>query len=150
MKIIRLFTLLGAVMFASFVSQNAFAQSAGDSGAPPAVNKGAIKPVRNSVELRIDRWSKQLDLTAEQQIAIRSILEGEAIKLQAIRKDSGQNIAEHKVKLQEIREDTFKKINSILTPEQQIKYDAQRKALKELRQRRTSSGPGSSGVESSR
>lgn len=140
MKIARVFTLVGAVMLVALMSRNGFAQSAGDPEVTP-IDKGTMKPIKNSIENRLNRMAQQLALTAEQQAAIKPILEEETIKLKAIIADTTQDITDHKAKLQEMRQATINKIRPILTHEQQQRQEALRKDLTERRQKKNIQKP---------
>jgi Spy/CpxP family protein refolding chaperone len=65
----------------------------------------------------VERFSKKLDLTPDQQRAIAAILEENRQKIKALR-------AEIRPKFEEIRQSTREEIRQHLAPEQQVKFDA--------------------------
>ena len=78
---------------------------------------------------RLERLTKALDLTPEQQAKIKPIFEQAKPQMQAAREESKQ-------KMQAIRENTMAQIRPILTPAQQQKFDAIRKAREDMRKAR--------------
>lgn len=140
MKITRMQILSGLVVTALFMGMNAFAQSKADSTVAPAELK-APTTVKSIIDSRIDRLSKQLNLTAEQQAAIRPIMEDEVNKLKELRKKTGLNATERRAKLHELRQDTSNKMRSVLTEEQRQKYESYLKELRERYQKRISNSP---------
>jgi Spy/CpxP family protein refolding chaperone len=67
-------------------------------------------------EKRIEKLTKELNLTADQKDKVSSIL-----------KESGEKIKAEMEKVREvIKQDTDQKIKAVLTPEQAVKYDAQK------------------------
>lgn len=141
MKITRMQILSGLVVTALFMGMNAFAQSKADSTVAPAELKAPTTAVKSIIDSRIDRLSKELNLTAEQQAAIRPIMEDEVNKLKELRKKTGLNATERRAKLHELRQDTSNKMRSILTEEQRQKYESYRKELRERYQKRISNSP---------
>src|SRR6478752_1118562 len=78
---------------------------------------------------RLERLTKALDLTPEQQAKIKPIFEQAKPQIQAARLESMQ-------KMQAIRENVQAQIRPILTPAQQQKWDAMQKAREDMRKAR--------------
>lgn len=141
MKITRMQILSGLVVPAVFLGMNAFAQAKADSTVAPVERKASATAEKTAIDSRIERLAKQLDLTAEQQAAIRPIMEDEINKLKALRRETGLNETEHRAKLHELRQDNANRLRSVLTAEQQQKYESYRKELRERYQKRVTSSP---------
>ena len=74
----------------------------------------------------LERLTKALDLTPEQQAKVRPILEQAKPQAMAIRQEARQ-------KAQELREKVLGQIRPVLTPPQQQKLDAFHKAAEDMR-----------------
>ena len=77
----------------------------------------------------VERLTKALDLTPEQQAKIQPIFDQAKPQLKAARQESRE-------KVRTIRENTMAQIRPILTPEQQQKFDALKKARENMRKAR--------------
>jgi protein CpxP len=77
----------------------------------------------------VERLTKALDLTPDQQAKVKAIFEQAKPQIQAAR-------AEGRQKAQAIRENIQAQIRPILTPAQQQKYDAIKKAREDMRKAR--------------
>ena len=77
----------------------------------------------------VERLTKTLDLTPEQQAQIRPIFEQAKPQLKAARQESRE-------KVRAIRENMMAQIRPILTPAQQQKFDALKKAREDMRKAR--------------
>lgn len=85
---------------------------------------------------RIDRLSKDLNLTSDQQTKLKSILENQKTQLDSLRDDSSLTEEQRRAKFDEIRKVTQSDINNILTDEQKTKFADIQSKMKERRQRR--------------
>lgn len=77
----------------------------------------------------MERMTKALDLSAEQQAKIQPILDQAKPQIIAARKESRE-------KIRAIRENTQAQIRPLLTPVQQQKFDALKKARDDMRKAR--------------
>ena len=77
----------------------------------------------------VERLTKALDLTPEQQTKVKAIFEQAKPQIQAARQEARQ-------KAQALRENIQSQIRPILTPAQQQKYDAIKKAREDMRKAR--------------
>jgi protein CpxP len=100
-----------------------FAQGQDPSG--PDRSHGRHHKWGNSME----RMTKALDLSAEQQAKIQPILDQAKPQIIAARKESRE-------KVKAIRENTQAQIRPLLTPVQQQKFDALKKARDDMRKAR--------------
>jgi Spy/CpxP family protein refolding chaperone len=78
---------------------------------------------------RLERLTRALDLTPEQQAKIKPIFEAAKPQVMAIHQEAQQ-------KRQAIRENVMAQIRPILTPAQQQKFDAMKKAREDMRKAR--------------
>ena len=103
---------------------------------PP--NEGASpngKPGRGgNVENRMERLSKQLNLTAEQQEKIRPILKHEVERIRQVRSNTSLTQGEARRRIARVRRTSNQQIAQFLTPEQ-------KKQLQEMREERRGGGP---------
>ena len=77
----------------------------------------------------VERLTKALDLTPEQQAKIQPIFDQAKPQLKAARQESRE-------KMRAIRENTMAQIRPILTPAQQQKFDALKQAREDMRKAR--------------
>jgi Spy/CpxP family protein refolding chaperone len=80
----------------------------------------------NFEEHMVQRFSKQLNLSSDQQDKVRDLLHNQRDRMHALRE-------EMKPRFEEIKDNTRKEIRENLTPEQQIKFDAMEEKWKEKR-----------------
>ncbi len=86
---------------------------------------------------RVQRLTKKLHLSAEQQSKIRSILEGQQTQAQAIRQDTSLSQQDRRGKMMQLRKDTHEQVRAALNPEQRQKFDAMaQKHAQKIRSRR--------------
>ena len=83
------------------------------------------------VESRLAALSKQLNLTDDQKVKLKPILQDEAQQLQSVRDDTSLSHDQKMAKAKEIRLAHQPQINEVLTPEQQKKWAEMKKQAKE-------------------
>ena len=76
-----------------------------------------------TADQRLQRMTKQLNLSGEQQQQIRPILENEAKQMQTLRADSSLSQDDRMNKMMQIRQESASQINPILNAEQQKQYE---------------------------
>lgn len=86
--------------------------------------------------VQLNRLTKGLLLTEEQQNQIKPLLEDEYAKLKAIRQNEDISPKQIQKKVEELRSDTISKINKCLTQEQQNKYKMVSNEIKANKQQR--------------
>jgi len=109
---------------------------------PEAMKQG--KWGADEFDKRLDRMTKGLGLSEQQQAQIKPILQDEYNQLEKLRGNDQFNRDERRAKLKELNEATYKKIEPILTPDQQKKHDEIKKVIKERRHEQRGSKPGPS------
>lgn len=75
---------------------------------------------KDSVDEKLKKLTKELNLTAEQQASIKTILEEKKVKQDGVREQ-----------MQTMSEETRAKIDAVLTAEQKTKHDAMKKEMSE-------------------
>jgi Spy/CpxP family protein refolding chaperone len=75
-----------------------------------------------TAEQRLQRMTKQLGLTDDQQQKIKPILENESTQMQSLRADTSLSQQDRMAKMQQIRQTTSEQITPILNADQQQKY----------------------------
>ena len=91
--------------------------------------KGGHRGHRGARGNPLEHMTRNLDLTAEQQVKIQPIVEQAKPQIAAIRQEAMQ-------KAKAVRENTVSQIRPLLTPEQQQKFDAMQKAREDMRNAR--------------
>jgi Spy/CpxP family protein refolding chaperone len=130
MKLSSLLTLCGAAAMVTLPLAPISAQTP----TPVAGKTGTeAKPPRHqmpSIEDKLDRMKKNLDLTDDQVAKLKEVFEGQKAAMQPIASDKSLSPKERREKMKPLMEETKTKINAILTPEQQAKFEAARKDRK--------------------
>lgn len=75
-----------------------------------------------SPDQRLQRLTKQLNLSADQQEKIKPILEQEQQQVQTLHQDTSMSQMDRMSKMQQIRQGTNDQIKSVLTSDQQQKF----------------------------
>jgi Spy/CpxP family protein refolding chaperone len=83
-----------------------------------------------SPEMRLQEMSKQLNLTDEQKLKLKPILEDELQQVRAVRDDSSLTKKQKFAKMKSIRDAHAPQINGVLTPEQQEKLKQMKQEAK--------------------
>jgi periplasmic protein CpxP/Spy len=76
-----------------------------------------------TADQRLQRMTKQLNLSDAQQQLIKPILENEAKQMQTLHEDSSLSQQDRMSKMQQIRQDTSSQLKPILNADQQQKYE---------------------------
>lgn len=117
MKRMRLITLIAACLFA----MAALAQQT-----PPAQEKGEQKhggQMRSSDEMMQDLTTK-LNLTADQQTKIKSIMDESHQQMRATMNDQSLSKEDKHAKMKSMHDSIHAKVREVLTDEQKPKFDA--------------------------
>jgi periplasmic protein CpxP/Spy len=128
--------LLRAVVICTMLvgSTAVFAQMGQDQGGGQG-GHGQMQPM--TADQRLQRMTKQLNLSDAQQQQIKPILESEAKQMQTLHDDSSLSQDDRMNKMMQIRKDSSSQIKPILNADQQQKY--------EQMQSRRGRGPGGPG-----
>ena len=116
-------------VFAQDQNQNAGQQSGEHRMGGPG-GRGMMNP-----QARLDRLSKELNLTKDQQDKIKPILEDEQKQMEELRSNSGGERPDMS-KMRDIRKSHDDQIRAVLTSDQQTKYDEMQKRMMERGARR--------------
>ncbi|RAO74502.1 hypothetical protein [Dyella jiangningensis] len=122
------------------VAGAAWAQQGTPPTAPTAKHLHAIDP-----QQQIERLTKHLQLTPDQQAKILPILQQRDQQLQALRSDSGLKPADRRAKAMSIVQSSDQQVDALLTEPQRTKAQAMReKAMERMEERRGQHMPASS------
>lgn len=100
-----------------------------------------------SVDERLKRMTKDLNLTTDQQAKIKPILEEEQKKAQALRDDSGTDRQAIRQKMMQLWQDTSDQIRALLDDKQKEKFDKMEQQRQDRMRERRGGGPGGPGGE---
>lgn len=84
----------------------------------PAATRGAggAKDAQTMINgMRLKKWTKDLELTAEQQKKVQSILDEEGKEIAKLDQDLSLDINSRKAKVDDLRQNTYAKIKPVLT-----------------------------------
>jgi protein CpxP len=118
--------LCSVTMYAQQPDQNA------GQGGERRMGRGPMTP-----QAELDRLTKELNLTKDQQDKIKPILEDQQKQMQALREDTSTSMEDRMPKMRDIRKTHVDQIRAILTSDQQAKFDDMQKKMMERR-----GGPG--------
>jgi Spy/CpxP family protein refolding chaperone len=137
MKLMRLTTLLAACLFAmaAFAQQNFPAQENGEHK-----HGGQMDRMRSTDDLVKDLTTK-LNLTADQQAKVKSILEENHQKMQATMKDESLSKEDKHAKMLEMHNAVHAQVRDVLTDEQKPKFDAMVKDMENNMHKKNGQGP---------
>lgn len=97
-------------------------------------------------ETQLQRLTKQLTLTPDQQTRIRPVLQQRDQQLQALHGDSSLKPADRRAKAMSIMQDTESQIDGMLTQEQRDKWKAMReRAMERMQEKHGQKVPSTSG-----
>lgn len=110
----------------------------------PRMNRGR-SPGMMSPDMQLQRMTKQLNLSTDQQNRIRPILKDRQEKMQALFQDQSLSRQDRRSKMRSIREESTAKIRAVLNDDQKQKYDAiQQRMLERMKERQPGNPPPSS------
>jgi Spy/CpxP family protein refolding chaperone len=97
------------------------------------------------MQQRLEKLTKALDLTEEQQGQVRALLDAQVAKLRDILRDKGLQKDEKRAKAQDLFIETQQEIRKLLTPDQQTKFDKACEKAKARLEARKNKGVGEAG-----
>lgn len=124
--------LLAALLLAGLATAPAFAQQ-GTDDAPQTTTQG---PHRADPQERLQRMTKMLQLTPDQQAKIGALLQGSAQQVQSIRADGSLQPADKRARMQALMQSTQEHISGLLTDTQRQRWNAMREKMQEHRDAR--------------
>jgi len=110
-----------AVIFAVLAGSTAVYAQMGPGQGGGQMGHGPGQPM--TADQRLQRMTKQLNLSDAQQQQIKPILENEAKQMQGLREDSSLSQQDRMSKMQQIRQGTSEQIKPILNADQQQQYE---------------------------
>jgi len=114
-------------MYAQDSGQNAGQMGQGQMG------QGRMGGMRGpmSPQMQLDRMTKQLDLTKDEQDKIKPILEDQQKQMEDLRNDTSTDREARMDKMRDIHKSHAEQIRNVLTTEQQTKFDEMQKQMME-------------------
>lgn len=134
-----------AVLFAATMSWCVAAVAMAETNGQIVKEKNIVKTVKQrssdermmpTPEVQLQRLTKGLKLTVEQQKQIRPILTDEYAKLKELRQDDNLSPKQIQAKVEALRNETAANMATILTPEQKEKHDMVRNEIRANKQKR--------------
>ena len=127
MKLMRLLALLAACLFAmaAGAQQNPPAQPGGDQ------KQGGHGHMSSSDDMMKDLTAK-LNLTADQQTKIKSIMEEQHAQMRATMNDQSLSKEDKHAKMKSMHDSFHAKVREVLTDEQKPKFDAMVKDMENM------------------
>ena len=120
------FAILALVISSSAaLTQTADTQSSGDAAAPA---DGRQMP---TVDEQLQKLTKALTLTDDQQTKIKPVLESQRTQMEAIRNDTSGNRRESFAKMRDVHEKTVTQVKAVLNDDQKKKYDEIQEQMKQ-------------------
>ena len=137
MKLMRLLTLLAACMFA---------MAAGAQQNPPARGSGEQKHGGQSGRMgnmddMMQELTTKLNLTADQQTKIKSIMEEQHEQMRATMNDQSLSKEDKHAKMKSMHDSIHAKVREVLTDEQKPKFDAMVKDMGNNMHGKSGQGP---------
>jgi Spy/CpxP family protein refolding chaperone len=128
MKLMRLLTLVAACLFsmAALAQQTPPAQESGDHK-----HSGHMGPGMGNVDDHVKELTAKLNLTADQQTKVKSILEENHQKIQSTTKDESLSKEQKHARMKEMHESVHAQVRNILTDDQKPKFDAMVKDMED-------------------
>ena len=144
----KLFTLALGGLLALGVSSAAFAQdnppppqSPSQDQNMPAQGPGGGRGMRMDPNRQLERLTRELNLTTDQQTQIKPMLVGRQQKMEALFQNQSLSQEDRRTQMRTISEGTNNSIKAILTDDQKQKFDAMQQ-----RMRRGPGGPPEGGA----
>jgi protein CpxP len=143
MKLMRLVTLLAACLFAmaAGAQQNPPAQPGGDQK-PGGHGHMGMGPGMGSTDDMMKDLTAKLDLTADQQTKIKSILDEHHQQMKATMNDQSMSKEDKHAKMMSMHNSVHAKVREVLTDEQKPKFDAMVKDMENNMNGMHGKGPG--------
>ncbi|QNK03398.1 hypothetical protein [Dyella telluris] len=136
------FALVAALSGAAIAQQSAPAPTTGGGNPPAAGNQHMHK---FDAQTQLERLTKQLQLTTDQQAKIGPMLQQRDQQLEALHGDASLKPADRRAKAQAIMQDSEGQIGGVLTQQQNDKWKAMReKAMERMQEKRGQKVPSSS------
>jgi Spy/CpxP family protein refolding chaperone len=134
-----------AILFAATILWSVTSIAMAETNDQPVKEKNVARTVKKRVanekmmpapEVQLERLTKGLQLTAEQQKSIKPMLKDEFEKLKEIRLDDSLSPKQIQAKVEVLRNETVTKMQTILTPDQKEKLDIVSNEVRANKQKR--------------
>jgi Spy/CpxP family protein refolding chaperone len=132
--------MLGLVLAGGALAQQTSSpeSAASEKGAPSRAHAP-------NAQQQLQRMTKQLQLSSDQQAKLGPILQQRDQQVQALRSDSSLKPADRRAKMMGLMQDTNAQVDAVLTPAQRDQLKAMReKAMERAEERRAQHAPASS------
>ena len=116
---------------------SAFAQ---DQSAPAPPPMSGQRGQRMNPDKQLERLTKTLNLSSDQQTQIKPILENQQQQMMQIRQDQTLSREDRMTKAQGVRDDSKSKIEAVLNDQQKQKYEEMQQKMQERMQQRMQGG----------
>ena len=93
-----------------------------------------------SADQRLERLTKRLNLSADQQTKIKPILEDQQKQMESLRQDSSVSPQDRHAKMAELQQSSSGQIRAVLNEDQQKKFDKMQEKRRERMSRRMGAG----------
>jgi len=123
--VLTMVALFSVAMYAQQPDQNA---GQGGEHRGERMGRGPMSP-----QAELDRLTKDLNLTKDQQDKIKPILEDQQKQMQALRDDTSTDQQDRMSKMRDIRKSHIDQVRGVLTSDQQTKFDEMQKKMMERR-----------------
>jgi periplasmic protein CpxP/Spy len=122
---IHKFSLVAALALGGLLAGANLSSAQDNNHANGNATPGRARRQPPTVEQRLERLTKALNLTDEQKPKVKAVLEEQTKKFEAMRNDSSLTRDERREKFRTMRQEENKKMKAILTPEQFDNYQQQ-------------------------
>ena len=129
---------LGGLVAASISS----AQAQDDKGEKKGPGGEGGRKGPPSVEMQLERMTKELALTDDQKPKVKEVLEENRKKMQEVFADRSGSREERREKMQKLGDEQDKKLKGILKSDQYEKWEKMRDKMREEMRNRKKGGPG--------
>jgi Spy/CpxP family protein refolding chaperone len=93
-----------------------------------------------SVDQRVQRLTKILNLNDDQQAKVKSILEDQQSQMSTLRQDTSMSQQDRRAKFMQIHQDAQQKVRAVLNDDQKAKFDQMQARRKERWQKQRGQG----------
>lgn len=133
MKLMRLITLLAACLFAmaALAQQKPPAQESGEHKHGGHMGSGMGPGMMGSVDDHVKELTTKLNLTADQQAKVKTILEEHHQQMETMMKDESMSKDDKHARMMTMHDSVHAKVRAVLTDEQKPKFDAMVKDMED-------------------
>ena len=122
--VLSLVAMCSVAMYAQQPDQNA-----GQSGEHHGEHMGGPRGGPMNSQAMLDRMTKELNLTSDQQTKIKTILDDQQKQAQTVREDTSLSQEDRMSKMRDIHKSTMEQVKAVLNSDQQAKFDEMQKKM---------------------